>query len=846
MQTDEQHKLNRIIDIANLLNEQCFIIDKFDKLVFVNKVFICSNNLTEPLNLIDQFKVFIESSSIGHIQIGDKLVSCFELNMIDNKDYRLFILHDEIYQSKSDALFDKQVLDVIPDMLFVYDSNYNIIFSNNAGCDFLKFDKIENKSSACYTLEDEVSKCEDSLIQKGFKTGNNNQTIKYFPDYNKWFDIRVYPIKDNNNKVWRLIEHRRDITVQKENENKLIDIEEQKSRLIGNVPGIVYRCKLDKSWTMLFMSYETFNITGYAPEEFLNSELTYNSIILPEDRKSVFFKIQETVSLNKNFIIEYRILTKDNKIKFVWEKGKVVVGEDEEYIDGVILDITDRKKAEIELANQEEKYRLLVKNQNELIVKIDKHGRIIFVNDAYCEVFGKTEKDLLNENFMYFIHQDDREMVSKAMLELLSPPYSCYLEQRVLTVHGWRWFAWSYKAILRKNIEIVEIIGVGRDFTDKKSLESELIEAKNKAENNEKQKSNFILQAYQRIKLPIKNVTLSLLDQKDKQLDSPVYTDLLRETLTIISIIEGFSNIVLFSEKDINVIQEKFDIKEAFLLVYNMFKKDAQRFNTKFTFDGDPETSNLIVADKVRILRILLHLLSNSFKNSVDGEINFGYTYVSSSKLILYVTDSSKIVNVENFSGIYASSQEIINNHRENLDQIDLILAKLYVGQLGGRLDIKTREDSKTEFCIEIPVTRFHSNSSLENAKPALSNVDLSSSIVLVAEDDEINFHLIKTILNKVGATVIGAISGEEAINRVKENKDISIVIMDINMPVIGGIEALHKIRKIRSELPVIACTAYPQSDELTQLENTSFDGFLPKPINRDELYQIIKNFSLL
>ncbi len=842
MDIDKSFTLSRITDIANSLNEQCFIINKSNKVVFINDVFVKFHNLSALPNVNDKFKIILEANSLGYIKINDRLKSCFELKLPDNDGYRLFVLHGENQQNQSDTAFDNQVLDFIPDILFVHDADFNLLFYNKAGCDFLKLNEKGKRRKQCYNLMGRTDECQDCLGKKSVKTGNVNQTLRYFPEFNKWFDIRSYPIKDHENKVWRVIEHLRDVTIQKENEIKLYEAEEQKSRLIGNIPGIVYRCKLDKFWTMLFMSQETLSITGYASEYFVNGKHSFNDIIIPDDRKHVYSQIRDSLTTNQSFIIEYRIRTKDNQIKYVWEKGKIVIDDYENYIEGVILDITDRKRAEVELANQEEKYRLLVKNQNELIVKIDNHGRITFVNETCCKVFGKTEKELLNESFMPFIHEDDKEITSKIMLKLLSAPYTCYIEHRAHTVNGLRWLAWSDKAILNKNNEIVEIIGVGRDITEKKALELELIKAKNKAENSEKQKSNFISKAYKSIKSPLDSIILTLLSIKDIQSDPVNYRGVLKSALTINSIIDGLTNVILFNEKGVNVIQEKFDIKDVFLNLYDIFKGDAKSLGIKFNFSSNVETLNIVVADKVKIQRILLHLLSNSFKNTVEGKISFGYSNNNNNnKLVLFVRDSSEVVNTKMFNDIDAIIPEIAHNLSENLDQIDLILAKLYVEHLGGSINIKNGEDFNTEFYVEIPVTSFSSNKRLIDNKPSV-NIDLSSTTVLVAEDEEINFHLIKTILKKAGATVIRAVSGFEAIDRVKENKNISVVLMDIKMPGIDGTEALYEIKKIRPELPVIACTAYPQSDELPNLTKIDFDGFLPKPIKRDDLFKIIES----
>ncbi len=140
---------------------------------------------------------------------------------------------------------------------------------------------------------------------------------------------------------------------------------------------------------------------------------------------------------------------------------------------GVYSDITESKRAEAALQESEAKYRLLVENQTDLVVKVDVDGRFQFVSPSYCEMFGKKEDELLDRRFMPLIHEDDREATATAMMDLHEPPYTCYLEQRALTKHGWRWLAWADKAILDQSGNVGAIIGVGRDITDRKQAEAE-------------------------------------------------------------------------------------------------------------------------------------------------------------------------------------------------------------------------------------------------------------------------------------------------------------------------------------------------------------------------------------
>ncbi len=136
--------------------------------------------------------------------------------------------------------------------------------------------------------------------------------------------------------------------------------------------------------------------------------------------------------------------------------------------------VEDRQRAAEALRDSEEKYRLLVENQTDLVVKVDVSGHFLFVSPTYCRTFGKTEEELIGHQFMPLVHEDDRESTARAMEGLFRPPYAAYMEQRALTATGWRWLAWADTAILDQAGGVVAIVGVGRDVTERRRIEDRL------------------------------------------------------------------------------------------------------------------------------------------------------------------------------------------------------------------------------------------------------------------------------------------------------------------------------------------------------------------------------------
>ena len=157
----------------------------------------------------------------------------------------------------------------------------------------------------------------------------------------------------------------------------------------------------------------------------------------------------------------------------------------------IILEKIDQE--ELLAKESDEKYRLLVENQNDLLIKVDTSGTFLFVSPSYCRTFGKTEKELLGKKFMPLVHKDDREITEEAMKKLLKKPYSCVLEQRAMTKDGWSWFSWSDTAVLDDEGKVKEIIGVGRDISERKKTEETLIESEERFRTAFESSSDCIL-----------------------------------------------------------------------------------------------------------------------------------------------------------------------------------------------------------------------------------------------------------------------------------------------------------------------------------------------------------------
>ncbi|MDT8324010.1 MAG: PAS domain S-box protein, partial [Bacteroidota bacterium] len=273
-----------------------------------------------------------------------------------------------------------------------------------------------------------------------------------------------------------------DLTERKYAEIALEDSEKKFRLLAENSTDIIWTA--DAALNLTFVSPSSEFILGYTPEEMIS--LSYDALVHDIRREDVLSIMRERVSggtgkdiQKRSLRTEAQLRKKDGSLLWVEIVASPVVDRSGQVVTvhGNTRDIHRRKLAQLALAESEEKFRLLVENQTDLVVKVDLDGRFLFVSPSYCRLFNKSEEELLGETFFPLVHEDDRGTTLESMKTLFEPPYTAQIEQRALTRDGWRWLAWLDTAVMDDAGEVTAIVGVGRDVTERKMAELALIES---------------------------------------------------------------------------------------------------------------------------------------------------------------------------------------------------------------------------------------------------------------------------------------------------------------------------------------------------------------------------------
>ncbi|HOE39834.1 MAG TPA: response regulator [Bacteroidales bacterium] len=734
------------------------------------------------------------------------------------------------------------VFDTLEHPIFVLDADNIVLEANKAA---IKLFRVNSKKEiigkkCCEKFSNFASIpefCPGKTVETYSKTVEcevNNQT----------YIFSCTPIYDKSNKLRKTIHIVTNISHLKYIEENLLENEEKLSLLIANIPGVAYSCLFDRQWSMKFLSEEFKNLTGYDIADIINNKnKSYSDIIHIDDQEKVWTTISESIAKQESFLLEYRIVTKDNAIKYVWEKGKLVLRNKEHYIEGVIFDITERKEAEINLKNSEEKYRLLVENQNEVILKFNRHGNFTYLSKTFYKIFARSENDkFADRNFMEFILKEDQERILDFVSSLKNLPHSGYVEHKILTNKGWRWYGWSCKAIVDDTIN--EVIAVGRDVTERKIVEQELKKETEKIEEKEVNRTIFITNIIHEINPLVNNLVKysELLNSDDiSEKEREGFNKLINSSAKQVSnIFNKFIEINQLETSNAKLEKEYFSISDVIDELAICYRPLAETKNLEFVVLKPAQKDIKLYTDKQKLMQILNNLISNAIKFTSFGNVKLGYR-LEENKIKIFVADTGIGIESTNHKMIFERFTQIKSEDQKfEGSGLGLSIVKELCDLLETEIFVNSSLRHGSEFSFYLDYAS--SDNELLNEPVPQSDHDLSELNILITEDDRINYLLLKTILNKAGATTLEAQTGNEAIEHVKTFDDkIDVILMDINLPGLSGSDALVEIKKINNKIPVIACTAYTQNEDAQKLLNQGFDDYIAKPINRNELLNIIK-----
>lgn len=578
----------------------------------------------------------------------------------------------------------------------------------------------------------------------------------------------------------------RDLTDRKRMEEVLNSRERELATLMGNLPGMAYRCKNDEQWTMLFLNDNCEPLTGYRKEDVLyNEKISYNEIIHPEDREFVREQVENAIGSGDHYEMEYRIMTKQGKVKWVWEKGTLRTnGGESGILEGVIHDIDDRKIAEEEL----EKYRQYLedlvkegsKNLEEKTANLQKSQKAL---TFLLEDLNESREELIEAKKMAESANKSKSVFLAKMSHDIRTPINAILGFTQL-------LSSQVKNDLHKNY-LQPILISGKALL---SLIDDILDL-SKIEVGKLELNNSLCD----LKTLFKEIyELFLIETGKKGLSFSV--DIGPDVPNSIYIDEGRMRQIL-----INLLSNA----------------------VKFTDKGYIKLS-LSTANK--------RVEPTAVKNT-EGKVN----------LVMKVEDSGIGISEGFKDSIFESFTQANLIESKGGTGLGLAITSNLVSLMNGEIDVESEEGRGSTFTITLFDRPFSSREEPKEILPeevSIEDIEFEPAQIMVLDDNYINRKILEEVLKGLSLKVIEAENGKDALAKMSPDKP-DLILADLQMPVMDGFEFITELKKDKglSNIPVIACTALAMKEEKERIARHKFDGMLIKPIQLEDVYKELMKY---
>ena len=565
-----------------------------------------------------------------------------------------------------------------------------------------------------------------------------------------------------------------------------------------------------------------------------------------------------------------KIIKRDGELKWVQQKNLIIKNEEGAVIaiEGIVTDITERKLTEEALINSEAQKNAILNNLPHLAWLKDCEGKYLSVNESFAnsvhksveEILGKKDYDLYSDLIAQKYREED--------LKIILTKKQLFIEEEM----DKKWFETFKAPIFDNDGRVIGITGISLEISKRKKTEDdiknyseklaiqniklklindELKMAKEKAEESDKLKSAFLANMSHEIRTPMNAIlgfstlmrTRVLTEEKRKD-----YIDLInsncRQLLRIITDIIDISKI---EAGQISIFNKNFNLNKMLQELYLNFSSqiEAMQKPIELVFKvGLTNEYSSVYTDKVRLEQILSNLLANAIKFTDRGKIEFGYFIDRRSDIVFYVKDTGIGMTQEEQNVIFDRFRQVSSSYNKIYGGtgLGLTISKGLAEKLGGKIWVESEIEVGSTFYFNIaykPGIPVEKQPQIEYSK----NYIWRGKVILIAEDEEVNYNLLETILLPTKAKILWAHNGVEAIKICKNTPEIDIVLMDIKMPDVNGFEATKRIKKNRKDLPIIAQTAYAMSVDEDNCLRAGCDDYIAKPLRIDDLLNKINNY---
>ena len=661
----------------------------------------------------------------------------------------------------------------------------------------------------------------------------------------RWIHDRAFPIAGEAGELERVVGVADDVTAQKETEHALREQERRLAALIGNLPGVTYRCRNDENWTAEFVSSVITEVFGYSRDDLLEGRIHFNDMIHPEDRDSIRRAVDEALATRARYKTEFRMRTAAGDERWIRDHGYGVYNDRGETVavEGFLQDITERRRANEAIRVSELRMRMFVEDARDAVLQLTPNLTIEMLNPAFESITGWPRARWIGRSFFDLVEEPARGRARQVFQRLLRGEKIPAFELSLLRPGGGHVVLEFTAAPEHADGRMAGLMAIGRDLTARKNLEEQLQQA---------QRMESVGQLAGGIAHDFNNILAVILMQSSliENLENP--SEAIREGLQQIKLaaeraagltrqLLTFSRRQHMQLRDIDASQVVEDLGK---MLRRILGEDIElHIQTS-------QNLPLVHADVGMFEQVIMNLVVNA-RDAMPhgGRLTITTTSEESPsdesialpgrQVVLTVEDTGMGIPPEVLPRIF----EPFFTTKDVGKGTGLGLATVYgiVRQHGGTVKVRSVPGEGSTFRIELPAVE-RGESAAQRGTP---HVDLGggNETILVVEDEAVVRGLVRTVLEQKGYRVIEAVSGVAAHELWQERgASFDLLLTDMVMP--GGLSGRELAKRIHLErpyLPVIYTSGYSADAVSEGFPLREGVNFLQKPFGPLRLLSAVR-----
>ncbi len=634
---------------------------------------------------------------------------------------------------------------------------------------------------------------------------------------------------------------------------EISDLFEQQSLLLSELHGFVFFH--DQKGKITQLSDEVEEILGYPKKAILEAFEKRND---QQDVNWLRSKVINSIEKNLSVIdFEYDYTRPDGKQirlrffeKFIFDKEGIFLGGT-----GICTDVSEQFQDRTELVRSENRLRSVINNIPDIIMIYDNQGKILDLHMKDQSNLFEVSDSLIGKSLADVTPKSQRIQVLGAFELARKTGVIQTAELKLKTASGTKYFETRYFPLDNN-----QIMSLAKEITSQKIWERGLLEAMNAADQASRAKSEFLANMSHEIRTPMNGLLgiIEMLEKTDLNTEQKLYVEIIKNSgNSLLSIIKDILDYSKIESGKIQINEEVFRPAEELDKQIQIFIGLGRKKNLRITTHHGENAHDFVEGDKEKINQVILNLVGNAVKFTPDGgEVSIFLDVETLDHNLMYLHCKVKDTGIgiqkdflfqltEPFFQVESSNSRSFQG-----TGLGLAIAKKIVELLGGELTIKSEHGIGSEFSFSVLVKRSKElpmpvfPPEIEERKDWVGMAKEYPMKILLAEDNDLNLQLMTLMLDQLGYDMEIARNGREVLEKVKDHT-FDLILMDVQMPIMNGLEATREIRKLRSnsDLWIIGLSANVFDEDQKKAIESGMDDYLTKPIRTMILAKKLEQF---